>query len=575
MKEWTPEMTAENRRRNLAIAICGRHPLAPSDRWPTDGERLDNDFEFWAARCARIKHKLTGRRVPFILNNAQRKVLRELERQRHAGLPLRLIVLKSRQWGCSTLICHYLMWLQTRRHENWHSLICAHQKSAATVLSGQINDIVRYFPEEIADQAPRIVSYNGLRSVRELLPGGSRLTVCTARNPDAARGADYMMAHLSEVAYWPSRGAHEASELARSVCSSVPRVPESAIIMESTANGPGNYFHSEWQRALAGNSDKTAIFATWHEVEFNRERLILPPAETWARLTDYERGLWEPPLRLSLEQIFWYHNLARSQGSRQAMMREHPTTPDEAFSNTALAVFDPADIRRLRLGVAPPAGLYELDPRTGQPVATPSGRLEIWARPCPADRLHMRPAYVIAVDVGGCWEGADWSVIAVFDVRTPGSLELVAQWRGHLHIDRLCTLACALGHYYHRALLIFESNTLETRGTHALEKLGRSGYPNLYRRQAFDTVTNTMSTRIGFHTNAATKAAAIFELTYALRDGRLIERSGAAIDEMATYIRRGEKTEAAHGCHDDMVMTRAIAAYAIAQAPPRPIKPIY
>ncbi|MBD5326410.1 MAG: hypothetical protein HDS04_07020 [Bacteroides sp.] len=574
MKEWTPEMTAENLRRNAALSAVSANPLAPSDRWPSEAERLNEDFEYWAARCARIKHKLTGRRVPFVLNNAQRKVLNELERQRRAGLPMRLIVLKSRQWGCSTLVCHYLMWLQTRRHENWHSLICAHQKSAATVLSGQINDIVRNFPPEL--DPPRIVSYNGLRSVRELLPGGSRLTVCTTRNPDAARGADYMMAHLSEVAYWPSRGSAEASELVRSVCSSVPRVAESVVIMESTANGPGNYFHSEWQRALAGESDKTALFATWHEVEYNRERLILPPAETWERLTDYERALWEPPLNLTLEQIFWYHNQTRAQGGRQAMMREHPTTPDEAFSNTALAVFDPADLSRLRPGAdtASPRR-YELDPRTGLPVATPSGRLEIWAHPCPADQLRTKPAYVIAVDVGGCWEGADWSVIAVFDVRTPGQLEVVAQWRGHVHIDRLCALACALGRYYHRALLIFESNTLETRGTHALEKLGRSGYPNLYRRQAFDTVTNTMSTRIGFHTNAATKAAAIFELTYALRDGRLIERSAAAIDEMATYIRRGEKTEAAHGCHDDMLMTRAIAAYALAQSPPRPLKSLF
>ena len=561
-------MTIENRRRLRGL----KRDRRPSEKMQalTDSERLNEDFEFWAKRCARIKDKQSGRRIPFVLNRAQRKVLRALERQRKARRPIRLIVLKSRQWGCSTLVCHYLMWLQTRRHENWHALICAHVKPAAAVLSGQMHDIVKYRPED----APRvsIKRYLGLQSVSELEPSGSRITVCTARNPDGVRGSDFMMAHLSEVAYWPASGAHEASELVRSVCSAVPRVAESLVIMESTANGPGNYFHKEWQRAVAGESDKTAVFATWHEVEYNREKLVLSPRETWKLLTDYERRLWEPPLNLSLEQIFWYHNQARAQGGRLAIMREHPTTPEEAFSPAGQAVFDPADLERLRAGIAA-GGRFEVDTGGRRLVESPSGRLEVWAHPCGKDEVRVRPGYMIAVDVGGNWEGADWSVIAVFDVRTAGRLEAVAQWRGHVDIDRLCDIATTLGYIYHRALLIFESNTLETRGTHALEKLGRSGYPNLYRRRAFDSVRNTLSTRIGFHTNASSKASAIFELTYAIRDGILLERSEAAIGEMATYIRNGDKTEASHGCHDDMVMTRAIAAYALSQSPPRLIKP--
>lgn len=568
-KNWTPAMTAENARRNLR-RISTHNPEAGMENWKTADERLNEDFEYWAFRCARIKEKNSGRRIPFRLNRAQRKVLAELERQRRAGLPLRIIVLKSRQWGCSTLILHYFMWLMIRRNENWHSLICCHQKSASSVLSGQVSDIVRNCPPDV--EAPKIVSYEGLRSVRELLPSGSRLTLCTALNPDAARGADYMMAHLSEVAYWPDGGERDASELVRAVCSSIPRVPESAIVMESTANGPGNLFHREWRRAVEGRSDKTAVFATWHEVEYNAEPLRLTHEKTWRLLTDYERRLWDPPLNLSLEQIYWYHNQVRAQGSHQAVKREYPVSPDEAFSEAGLMVFDPEWLERLRPGVCDPAERCEVDVIARKLVPTPSGRLEIWAPPCSSAEVNVKPAYIIAVDVGGNWQGADWSVIAVFDVRRPGCMELAAQWRGHVEIDRLCDIATTLGTIYHRALVVFESNTLETRGEHALEKLGRSRYPNLYRRQAFDSVTQRLSSRIGFHTNASTKASAIFELTYAVRDGLLRERSAAALAEMNTYIRHGEKTEAAPGCHDDMVMTRAIAAYALAQHPPRKLK---
>lgn len=568
-KNWTRKMTIENNRRNR-LRLTDYNPEKDAAKWKTTDERLNEDFEYWAFRCARIKEKNSGRRIPFRLNRAQRKVLAELERQRRAGLPIRLIVLKSRQWGCSTLILHYFMWLMIRRNENWHSLICCHQKSASTVLSGQVSDIARNCPPDL--DPPKIVSYEGLRSVREMLPSGSRLTICTALNPDGARGADYMMAHLSEVAYWPEEGVHEASELVRAVCSSIPRVAESAIVMESTANGPGNYFHREWQRAVDGRSDKTAVFATWHEVEYNAEPLKTTREKTWRLLSDYERRLWDPPLNLSLEQIFWYHNQMLAQGSHQAVKREYPVTPEEAFSQDALMVFDPGRLEDLRRGVCEPAARFEVNIGKQQLEESSSGRLELWQHPCPRSELNVRPGYIIAVDVGGNWEGADWSVIAVFDVRRSGCMELVAQWRGHVEIDRLCEIATTLGTIYHRALVVFESNTLESRGEHALEKLGRSRYPNLYRRQAFDSVTQQLSSRIGFHTNTATKASAIFELTYAIRDGLLIERSRGALAEMATYVRHGEKTEAAPGCHDDMVMTRAIAAYALSQHPPRPLK---
>lgn len=562
-------MAEENRRRNRRrLRELRRDPTAGKSRYATEEERLREDFEYWAFRCAMVKDKNTARRVPLRLNRAQRKVLAAMETQRKAGKPIRLIVLKSRQWGCSTLILHYFLWLQTQRHENWHSLLCCHQKSASMVLSGQVEDIVRYCPESV--ERPSLKSYQGLRCVRELLPSNSRLTICTAKNPDAARGADYMMAHLSEVSFWPRQGRNEASELTRSVCSSIPRVAESAIVMESTADGPGNYFHREWLRAKDGLSDKAAVFATWHEVDYNAEPLPDSPEETWRLLTDYEQRLWNEPYKLCLEQIWWYHNQVLTQGNRQAVRREYPTTEAEAFSQTNAMVFPEEWIERLRAGVSAPLGLFEVDSKGHRLVSSPSGRLEVWQLPVPPQQVKVRPAYMVAVDVGGTWQGADWSVIAVFNVQTLGKLELVAQWRGHCEIDRLTEMATALGEIYHRALVIFESNTLETRGVHALEKLGRSRYPNLYRRQSLDTVTNTYSSRIGFHTNAATKASAIFELGYLMRDGLLIERSQRAVEEYMTYLRIGQKTEAAHGCHDDMVMTRAIAAYALSQQPPRP-----
>ena len=64
--------------------------------------RCRHDFEYWCVTCVRIKDKMSGRDIPFRLNAPQRRVAAMLEEDRVAGRPLRLIMLKARQWGGST-----------------------------------------------------------------------------------------------------------------------------------------------------------------------------------------------------------------------------------------------------------------------------------------------------------------------------------------------------------------------------------------------------------------------------------------------------------------------------------------
>ena len=68
--------------------------------------RCHHDFEFWCATCVKIKDKLTGQDIPFILNAPQRRVAATFEQQRTAQQPIRAIMLKARQWGGSTVILY-------------------------------------------------------------------------------------------------------------------------------------------------------------------------------------------------------------------------------------------------------------------------------------------------------------------------------------------------------------------------------------------------------------------------------------------------------------------------------------
>lgn len=532
-------------------------------------EQIENiyreDFERWARECVRIRHKLTGQMVPWELNEPQRRVLGVMERQRRAGKPVRVILLKARQWGGSTLVSLYMAWIQLYHAENWHSLICAHFKDASTTIRGLYSQLIENYPQERLPEGVKLVPYEGMRSVKVLTGRGCRISVCSAENVDAARGADYAMAHLSEVAFWADTPGKKASDLVRAICGSVPRVPNSVIVMESTANGVGNFFHREWVRAQAGESDKEAVFVPWFEIEMYREELTCTEAELRERLTPYERELMDSE-GLRPEQINWYHLKSREYAAHEQMAAEYPSNPSEAFTSTEVSVFPERYVEALREGVTEPRGRFDFKRERGEFFESPSGALEVWEEPCGKSELTGRNSYIASVDVGGRWAGADWSVIAVFDVRNPGRMKLVAQWRGHVDHDILGLIALALGRRYHTALLVVESNTLESQSLGVMERIVALKYRNLYQRSCLDSAGRAMEYRYGFHTNVATKTAAIADLMAMLRDGLLTERSAAAVEELAAYARRPNGSMGApDGMHDDLVITRAIAAYALRQ----------
>lgn len=540
--------------------------------------RFSHDFEFWAATCVRIKDKLSGRDIPFVLNRPQRRVLAVLEGMRVARRPIRLIMLKARQWGGSTLIQMYMAWIQCIHHRNWHSLICAHVKDTASTIRGMYTKMLACYPDEFwPDDSPHdFRPFERSVNTRVITGRDCRVTVGSSEGQEAVRGADYAMAHLSEVAFWKDSESMTPEAFIRAVCGGIPGVECSMIAMESTANGVGNFFHSEWLRAREGVSAYRPVFVPWHEIEMYR----MPcrnPRRLLESMDDYERRLWEKGL--TLEMITWYRFKRREFSTHEAMKAEYPTDDVEAFTNSARSVFDPEAVERLREDCREPLATGEVTGREAKgPEAlrdvhfTPdaTGRLKIWEMPQSGGE---RPAdYVAAVDVGGRGASADWSVIAVMRMRAFERPEVVAQWRGHCDHDLLGWKAAAIARFYNGALLVIESNSLETAtegpSQYILEELN-AVYRRLYVRRSRDAATRDRNeTRVGFHTNRATKSVIITGLISMVRDGGYVERSATACNEMATYRQQPSGVyEATPPAHDDVLMTRAIALYVIASMP--------
>ena len=186
----------------------------------------------------------------------------------------------------------------------------------------------------------------------------------------------------------------------------------------------------------------------------------------------------------------------------------------------------------------------------------------------PDTEQSLRDRYVVTVDVGGTGNKADYSCIVVADrlaMLEGGVPEIVACWHGHIEHDILAWKAVEIARAYGNALLVIESNTLETEGTegdnfeYILNEIAGK-YSNLYCRTSQTEIRQGRPRRWGFHTNSSTKPMVINFLVKALRDGLYIERCLQTTFELDLYEfkENGKETGAIEGNHDDRVMATAI-----------------
>ncbi len=551
--------------------------------------RILHDFPYWAAKYVYIKRKGGGDDIPFVLNNPQRKFVEALEQDRLAGRPIRIILLKARQWGGSTCSQLYMGWLQLIHSTGLNSLIIAHQGVASDEIKDMFDRMINAYPEEMLGECSRKIERVGRSGAIFRIPARNcKVKIGTAERPNSCRGGDYNLVHCSEVGIWKKTDGKSPEDILRSACSGILLAPMTMIVYESTANGTGNFFHREYEAARRGVSQFRPLFISWFEIEqyslpfrnddHRREfaARIVEGRYSQSAPSDREQSgaylwwLWE--LGASLEAISWYVAERSKYSDHGLMAAEYPSDDVEAFVHSGARVFDKYKVEELRQHCCAPPHCGEIADRKF--IALRSGGWQIWQLPQP-DTFRNR--YVVVVDVGGRSAKADWSVIAIFDrnpMKTHGHPEIVAQWRGHCDFDLLTKKALEAARFYADALLVIESNTLETRdrerdtdgdqSSFILNRL-RNEYDNLYARQPTPEAIKLGSpVRYGFHTNVSTKPMIISTLTEIIRDGLYVERDQGCLDEYLTYEKRQNGSFGAiAGAHDDMLMTRAIGLHII------------
>lgn len=407
--------------------------------------RCKHDFCFWAFVFARIKNKEGGDDIPFSLNLPQRMLVSVFEEMRLAGAPIRVIVLKARQWGGSTVTQIYMSWIQLVHKTGWNSLIVGHTKDASVEVKGMFDKLIQAYPLEMMydvgasfkDNEPKFMTEAASGNIFKIPQRNCKVKIGTAVEPNSARGGDSALVHCTEVAFWKKTEGKTPQEIVRTACSGAGLMPMTMIVYESTANGTGNFFESEYRAAKENKSTFKSLFVPWFKIE--RYTLPIKDREEFARnlyknrhneyISDrrhdsgkYLWWLWQQGA--TLEGIHWYCLKRAEYDEHGDMAAEYPSDDVEAFQHSGCSVFDKYKVELLKPSCRPPQLVGDVygDGDSGKEAlqhvkfeADSQGKFCVWELPevFPDKRIANR--YLTVVDVGGRSNKADFSVVVVFD----------------------------------------------------------------------------------------------------------------------------------------------------------------
>lgn len=528
-----------------------------------------SSFAAWCEANLKIKHRETGRYVPFRLNPVQRRLGDLLNQQyREKGL-VRAIVLKARQEGISSYVqaVLYKMVLETPGIE---AIVMAHDDPGTDAIFRR----TKIFRDECPVKLPE--KYSNRKEIEFEAPHRSAIRVNVAGTRGFGRGDTRQAAHLSELAWWPEA---TASETLGSVLNSIHDTEGTFVVIESTANGVGGPFYDRWKQAEElyeqGASLFMPIFFSWmDDPEYKLSGIALDD-KRWKNVP--REWLEDEPMLRQLgatdEQLAWRRMRIGEKcgGSIDLFKQEYPSTPDEAFIATGRPVFPasitvPKHAERAKIEKETPAPRYSIDAR-GEWYLDPAGPIKVWEKPKPGQQ------YLISADVargvavedeksGGARLG-DYSTAGVWDRKTNRE---IATWHGRLDPDLFASQLYALGRRYNFALIACEANHY---GIITLKALLRMRYPNVFRKERHDKPTfapidqpsSANYMEHGWWTSPASKNVMIGDLNRMIRDHEIEIYDPDAWKELITYIRKADGTmEAQPGCYDDRVIRLAIAA---------------
>lgn len=264
----------------------------------------------------------------FVLNRAQRRFLDRIKRLWVEKRIIRINLLKARQLGITTVI-EAIIFSLTSYTENTNSLIIADDLDGSNYIFGMSKLYQEQMPEHLLVPEKRSnekkLEFDGIHS---------QILIDTSANPAAGRKYTFRLVHLSEYAFFSN-----ANLLMDGLSNSVPALPQTIIIKETTANGL-NHFKEEWDAAANGDSDYVNIFLPWYLGDDYRmpvDANFVLGDRALGEVSADEKVLYNLLVAEDVdfieERLQWRRWCIRNncRGYVSIFRQEYPSTPAEAF----------------------------------------------------------------------------------------------------------------------------------------------------------------------------------------------------------------------------------------------------
>lgn len=474
--------------------------------------------------------------VPFIFKNLQNQFYEERS--------IRDDILKGSQFGFSTMILAILTVKFLLVPNSW--CVCISHEAEAT---GRLFEKVKFFLSTMLEPMKQFY-IPGTESTSELTNKrmNSKFYIGTAGARAFGRGDTIHYAHLSEISRWQNAG-----NIATGIIRAVPlNDPKTWIVKETTANGQGNFHHTEWKRERAGLSDFKPHFFPW----FGQEEYKLPNVIVDHTTLDDEEQRLVRVFGLDDSRIAWRRSMIRnlpSDGSytpEDMFRQEFPADENEAFLFSGNPFFpvretqnyydrakDPILVGNL-VGISPHEIIDE----------TPHGALRFFDMP------SLDGQYCIGADTSSGRN--DFGSATVVDKKT---WRVVAKYRARIGASQMGDELDRLGRFFNDADLLVEANNM---GQSTVDRLIQLQYPHMYKRRVFNKVNQKIMEEYGWWTDTKTKPVLLSFFQDLVRLQQIEIPDKQIIMEMMTYIVKDNGSlGASEGNFDDTVISTALAFF--------------
>lgn len=448
---------------------------------------------------------------------AQRRLCHEIERQYNAGLPVRILVLKARQLGISTAT-EGVMFHWTFLHPGTSGLVVTHEADLTEKL---------FQTTQLYWDTWRFKDLYNLRyqTRRQLYweETHSELRVATAKNVGSGRSATLQAVHLSECAFYP-----DPAGFMTGLNQAVPEAHGTIMVLESTANGTGNWWHRMWNAAEEGESEFLPLFFPWyHHYEYRRRTTL----STLIELTAEERQMIR--LGADYENVEWYRWALYNKvepGDEQSLHQEYPTTPEDAFISTGHHIFPREKVKECFVEEKGYRG-YLVENNVGAVVFVHdvSGNLIVYRGPKRGDTRWDR--YFVSGDPSETVTG-DPTAIQVINRQTN---EQVAVWHGQRDPLSFADEMMLIGRFYNEAMLCPE---VEGGGQAAVARIITKGYPHVWQHRWADKAPGKVAMTYGWATNFQRKSWCVGRLKAMIATNGIIIHDRKTKNQLNDYVVR-------------------------------------